>query len=392
MAKAIRPIAAKRMESLPPYLFARISQARDRMRKEGVDVIDLGMGDPDLPTPSFIVQAMKRAVEDPAHHHYPTYEGMPALREAVARWYQKRFQVDLDPEREVLVLIGSKEGLAHLPIALVNPGDVTLVPSPGYPVYGVSTLMAGGEPYFMPLLKENRFLPRLNDIPAPVAEKAKIMFLNYPNNPTAATADAPFFEGVVEFASRWNTVVCHDAAYSEIAFDGYRPMSFLQVDGGKDVGIEIHSLSKTCNMTGWRVGFAVGNRDVIDGLRRVKSNIDSGVFQAIQIAAIEALENYETHHSDTLGIYQRRRDLLAEGLREAGLEVQSCAATFYLWITVPKGFTSVEFATLLLSKTGIVLTPGNGFGEWGEGYIRAAFTRDENQIREAVRRLRQTTF
>jgi LL-diaminopimelate aminotransferase len=392
MGKAIRPIAAKRMESLPPYLFARINQTRDTLRKEGVDVIDLGIGDPDLPTPSFIVEAMQRAVEDPSHHHYPSYEGMPALREAATRWYKKRFHVDLDPDREVLVLIGSKEGLAHLTIALVNPGDMTLVPSPGYPVYGVSTLMAGGEPYFMPLLKENMFLPRLNDIPPSVAEKAKIMFLNYPNNPTAATADASFYEGVVQFASRWNTVVCHDAAYSEIAFDGYRPMSFLEADGAKDVGIEIHSLSKTCNMTGWRVGFAVGNRDVIDGLRRVKSNIDSGVFEAIQVAAIAALENYEKNHSHTLGIYQRRRDLLAEGLRKAGLEVQRCAATFYLWITVPRGFTSVDFAALLLSKTGIVLTPGNGFGEWGEGYVRAAFTRDEEQVREAVRRLQQTTF
>ena len=383
---------AKRIEQIPPYLFAEIDKKKEEMRQKGMDLIDLGIGDPDLPTPRLIVERLKTAAENPKNHRYPSYEGMIGFRRAVAQWYERRFNVKLDPGTEVLSLIGSKEGIAHIPLAFVNPGDYVLVPSPGYPVYRVSTLFAGGIPYFLPLRKENGFLPKLSEIPKEIAEKAKILFINYPNNPTSATAERPFFEEVVAFARRYQIIVCHDAAYSEVAFDGYRPLSFLEVEGTKEVGIEFHSLSKTFNMTGWRIGFAVGRSEIISGLGRVKTNIDSGLFQAIQEAGMEALNHFDTPLPEIIKIYEKRRDVMVKGLREIGLDVEWPKATFYLWIHVPRGYTSTQFAALLLEQGGIVVTPGNGFGDAGEGYIRMALTIAETKLKEAIERLKRIKF
>ena len=383
---------AKRIEQIPPYLFAEIDKKKQEMRQKGMDLIDLGIGDPDLPTPKPIIERLKKAAEDPRNHRYPSYEGMIEFRTAVAKWYERRFRVKLDPKTEVLSLIGSKEGIAHIPLAFVNPEDYVLIPNPGYPVFRVSTLFAGGTPYFFPLRKENAFLPNLSEIPKGVAEKAKLLFINYPNNPTSAVAERPFFEEVVAFARQYQIVVCHDAAYSEIAFDGYQPLSFLGVNGGKEVGIEFHSLSKTFNMTGWRIGFAVGHSEILSGLGRVKTNVDSGLFQAIQEAGTEALNHFNTPLPEIIKIYERRRDVMVGGLKEIGLEVEKPKATFYLWIQVPKGYSSAQFATLLLEQAGIVATPGNGFGEAGEGYIRMALTVDETRLKEAIKRLKRIRF
>ncbi|RLB81386.1 MAG: LL-diaminopimelate aminotransferase [Deltaproteobacteria bacterium] len=379
---------AERLKRLPPYLFKEIDRQKEQVRAKGIDIIDLGVGDPDLPTPPHIIDALKRAASDPANHRYPSYSGMADFNAAVARWYQRRFNVDLDPSKEVVTLIGSKEGIAHIPLAFINTGDVALVASPGYPVYHIGTRFAGGEPYFMDLLKQNRFLPDLEAIPSEVAQKATMMFINYPNNPTAAVATKDFFERVVTFAMEYNVIVCHDAAYSEMAFDGYRPMSFLEVEGAKSVGIEFHSLSKTYNMTGWRIGFAVGCSDIISALGQVKSNIDSGAFQAVQIAGITALEGDQTCVEDMRQTYTERRDILVAGLRSIGLSVEKPRATFYLWVEVPQGYTSAGFASLLLTEAGIVTTPGNGFGTAGEGYVRMALTVGRERIREAVERIK----
>ncbi len=378
---------SERVKKLPPYLFKEIDRTKEEVRARGVDIIDLGVGDPDIPTPEHIINALKRAAEDPANHQYPSYTGMADFNEAVASWYKRRFGVILDPGREVVTLIGSKEGIAHLPLAFINPGDIALVPSPAYPVYNIGTQFAGGTSYFMNLLKENGFLPDLSSIPSEVAQKAKLMFLNYPNNPTSAVASRDFFESVVEFAEKYNIIVCHDAAYSEMAFDGYNPLSFLEIDGAKSVGMEFHSLSKTYNMTGWRIGFAVGHPEVIGGLGQIKSNIDSGAFQAVQIAGIEALEGDQSCVEEMCRIYAERRDILLKGLKKIGLAVEPPRATFYLWIEVPKGYTSAEFTAHLLTKAGIVTTPGNGFGSAGEGYIRIALTVDKERIKEAVERI-----
>jgi LL-diaminopimelate aminotransferase len=317
---------------------------------------------------------------------------MIEFRTAVSRWFEKRFGVKCNPQAEVFTLIGSKEGIAHIPLAFVNPGDYVLVPSPGYPVYRVSTLFAGGIPYFLPLRKESGFLPDLSEIPESVAQKAKLLFINYPNNPTSATAEKPFFKEVVAFARRYQIIVCHDAAYSEVAFNGYRPLSLFEVEGAKEIGIEFHSLSKTFNMTGWRIGFAVGCSEIISVLGRVKTNIDSGVFQAIQEAGIAALNHFETPLPEIVQVYEKRRDVMIKGLREIGLEVDPPRATFYLWIRVPKRYTSAQFAALLLEQGGIVATPGNGFGDEGEGYIRMALTVDEKRCKEAIDRLKRIKF
>jgi LL-diaminopimelate aminotransferase len=313
---------------------------------------------------------------------------MKPLREAIAAWYKKRFQVSLDPDREVLPLIGSKEGIAHLPLALVNPGETVLVPDPAYPVYQAAAISAGGDPEAMPLLEENGFLPDLDSIDARLAGRARLIFVNYPNNPTAATADLAFFERLAEFARENGIIVASDAAYTELAFDGYRPPSFLQVRGAKEVGIEFHSLSKTYNMTGWRIGFAVGNREVIDGLSRVKSNIDSGIFRAVQRAGIEALTGPQDFRKKLLELYRGRRDLLVDGLQRLGWEVEKPRATFYLWCPVPSPYNSTSFSELLLQEAGIVTTPGVGLGRYGEGYIRLALTRPEAELREALERLK----
>jgi LL-diaminopimelate aminotransferase len=380
---------AERVRQIPPYLFAEIDRKKRELRAKGVDLIDLGIGDPDLPTPGRIIDRLMEAAQDASNHRYPSYEGMLDFRQAVANWYEKRFHVSLDPQTEVLTLIGSKEGIAHTPLAFVDPGDYVLVPNPGYPVYRVATLFAGGIPHFMPLLRENGFLPHLSKIPSEVAERVKLLFINYPNNPTAAVAEGSFFEEVVKFAHRYGIIVCHDAAYSEIAFEGYRPMSLMEIKGAREVGIEFHSLSKTFNMTGWRIGWAVGNREIVGALGRIKTNIDSGVFQAVQIAAAEALNGYGIETEEIAKTYSKRRDLLVKGLRAAGLRVESPKATFYLWVRIPNGYTSAQFAAHLMEKSGIVATPGIGFGDAGEGYIRFALTVGEDRLREAASRLRE---
>jgi LL-diaminopimelate aminotransferase len=378
---------SERLKRLPPYLFREIDRQKEEVSARGIDIIDLGVGDPDLPTPPHIIEALKEAAADPANHRYPSYSGMHDFNAAVAKWYQQRFNVDLDAKSEVVTLIGSKEGLAHVPLAFINPGDVALVASPAYPVYSIGTQFAGGEPYFMDLLKANQFLPDLEAIPPEVAKKAKMMFINYPNNPTAAVATREFFEAVVAFAEDHGVIVCHDAAYSEMAYDGLRPMSFLEVPGARSVGIEFHSLSKTYNMTGWRIGFAVGCADVISGLGRIKSNIDSGVFQAIQIAGIASLEGDQSCVENMKRTYGRRRDILVDGLRSIGFSVERPRATFYVWIEVPQGYTSAGLTSRLLTEAGVVTTPGNGFGAAGEGYVRMALTVNRERIREAVERI-----
>jgi LL-diaminopimelate aminotransferase len=380
---------AERVKNLPPYLFAAIDRMKQDALLQGVDVIDLSIGDPDIPTPKHIVDAMKSAVEKPAHHRYPSYEGMLSYREAVASWYKHRFNVSLDPKTEVLSLIGSKEGIGHIPLAFVNPGEVVLVPSPGYPVYPVGTLFAGGESCIMPLKEENGFLPDFKAIPEDKLKRAKLMFLNYPNNPTAAVASEDFFKEAIGLATKYNIIICHDAAYSEMYYENEKPISFLNVEGAKDVGIEFHSLSKTYNMTGWRIGFAVGNKDVIFGLGKIKTNLDSGVFQAIQEASIIALQTEDAVLSRIRKIYQDRRDTLYEGLKGLGVQINKPKATFYLWAKVPKGFDSTTFVAHLLEKAGVLGTPGVGFGAPGEGYIRFALTQSVERIREAVERIRK---
>jgi len=383
---------AKRIKDLPPYLFASIDKLKAGQIARGVDIIDLSIGDPDLPTPSNIIAKMKKGVEDKKNHRYPSYEGMIEFRRAVSSWYNKRFNVDLDPGKEVLSLIGSKEGIAHISLAFVDSGDIVLVPDPAYPVYSIGAKFAGGEPYPMPLLKENGFLPDLKKIPEDVAMRAKLLFLNYPNNPTSAIANRGFFMSLVEFAQKHNIIICHDAPYTEMYYDGDKPISFLEVEGAKAVGIEFHSLSKTYNMTGWRVGFAVGNSSVLDGLGQIKTNVDSGLFQAIQEAGIEALEGDQSSVEEMRRIYQERRDALVNGLMEVGLKMERPKAAFYVWVEVPNGHTSATFSAYLLDKTGIVTTPGNGFGDAGDGYIRMALTVPKDRIIEGVERLKKVGF
>jgi LL-diaminopimelate aminotransferase len=383
---------AERLKRLPPYLFQEIDRLKAELMAKGVDVINLGVGDPDLPTPGHIVQELGRAAKDPANHQYPSYSGMNDFKGSVARWYGRRFGVELDAGSEVLTLIGSKEGIAHFPLAYINPGDLALVPSPAYPVYSITTMFAGGESYFMPLLRENGFLPDLTAIPPDVARRAKLIFINYPNNPTGATAERDFFRRIIDFAREYDLIVCHDAAYTEMGFDGYRPMSFLELPGAKDVGIEFHSLSKTYNMTGWRLGFAVGNAGILEGLGQVKSSIDSGQFNAVQYAGIAALESDQSCVAEMQKIYQDRRDALIGGLREIGLNPEVPKATFYVWCPVPAKYKSKEFTALLLREAGIVTTPGSGFGEPGEGYIRLALTVSKERIEEAIQRIRKISF
>ncbi len=381
---------AERLKRLPPYLFKELDRQKEEVRAKGVDIIDLGVGDPDLPTSPHIIEALKSAAQDHANHRYPSYSGMVDFNAAVVEWYRGRFNVSLDIDSEVVTLIGSKEGIAHIPLALINPGDIALVASPGYPVYHIGTQFAGGEPYFMDLLKANSFLPDLESIPSEVVKKAKMMFINYPNNPTAAVATKEFFDSVVAFADKHDIIVCHDAAYSEMSYDGFKPMSFLEVDGAKSVGIEFHSLSKTYNMTGWRIGFAVGCADLVNALGQVKSNIDSGVFQAVQIAGVAALKGDQACVDQMRRTYQERRDILVGGLRSLGLSVEKPRATFYVWMDVPKGYSSAEFSSRLLSDAGIVTTPGNGFGSAGEGYIRMALTVAKERMKEVVERIKNT--
>ncbi|MBN2233181.1 MAG: LL-diaminopimelate aminotransferase [Deltaproteobacteria bacterium] len=381
-------VYADRIQQLPPYLFAAIDKKKAEVRARGMEIIDLGVGDPDLPTPGHIVASLQTAAARPEHHRYPSYVGMPGFRAAAADWFRRRFDVTLDPATEMLSLIGSKEGVAHFPLAFVNPGDYVLVPDPGYPVYGVATSFAGGIPYRMPLKEENGFLPDFDAIPADILDRAAMMFLNYPNNPTGAVADEAFFVRAIAVARRHNIIVCHDAAYSELAYDGYRPLSFLQVPGAREVGIELHSLSKTYNMTGWRIGFAAGNAAIVNGLGKVKTNIDSGAFEAVQAAAITALSADQQCVTDMCEIYRRRRDVMIPALRAAGFTLEAPKATFYLWIRNPEGMDSATLAAMLIEKTGVVVTPGSGFGAAGEGYFRISLTVPEARLLEAGERIR----
>ncbi len=380
---------SERLKKLPPYLFVEIDKAKKKARDEGRDVIDLGVGDPDIPTPNFIIEALNKAVKDPSTHRYSLDQGIPEFRNAISKWYKRRFGIDISPENEIHPLIGSKEGIAHMPLAFINPGDAVLVPDPCYPPYRSGTLFAGGEVISMPLKEENGFLPDLKAIDHHNLHKAKMIFINYPNNPTAAICDKKFLKEVVDFAKKRNIIVACDAAYSEITFDGYKAPSIFEIDGAKDVAIEFHSLSKTFNMTGWRIGFACGNPEIVGALAKVKSNIDSGIFSAIQKAGVAALDNYDKHINSILKVYTERRDVLIDGLNSIDWKVDKPKATFYVWIRVPARHTSATFAKELLDKADIVATPGNGFGESGEGYVRMVITVDKSRLVEAVKRIKE---
>lgn len=380
---------AKRIQQLPPYLFARIEKKIDKARAEGVDVISLGIGDPDRPTPEHIISALCEQAHNNVNHRYPSSVGMITFREAVAQYYKKRFGVDLDPKSEAVTLIGSKEGIAHISFCYLDPGDVALIPDPGYPVYGIGALLAGGQPYIMPLKVENGFLPDLDAIPADIAKKAKLMFINYPNNPTGAIANDDFYKKLIAFAKENNILVCHDAAYQDLSFDGYRPPSFLEYPGAKEVGIEFGSCSKPYNMTGWRIGWAVGNSKVIEALGRIKSNIDSGVFQAVQYAGVAALTGPQDCTAKMSQVYQERGEIVIDGLNSLGWNLERPKSTIYLWVPVPKGYTSESFAEFVFEKTGVVITPGNGYGEYGEGYFRIALTVEKERILEAINRIKE---
>ena len=380
---------SKRLKNLPPYLFVEIDKAKREARKQGRDLIDLGIGDPDLPTPGNIIEKLYQASKDPRNHKYALDQGMPVLRQAIADWYKRRFNVDLNPETQILPLIGSKEGIAHMPLAFVNRGEYVLSPNPSYPPYRGSTILSDGKVQDMPLLEKNNFLPDFKKIPLAARKKAKLMFLNYPNNPTGAIADAEFYRKAIDFASKYNIIIAHDAAYSEMSYDGYKPMSFLEVEGAKDTGVEFHSLSKTYNMTGWRIGWVCGNAQVVSGIAKVKSNIDSGIFSAIQIAGVEALSGPQEHIQKMRAIYQERRDVLCAGLKSIGWNFLKPEAAFYVWVSVPKGYDSRGFAALLLEKCDIVVTPGVGFGKCGEGYIRFALTVSKERVQEAIERIQK---
>jgi LL-diaminopimelate aminotransferase len=380
---------ADRITSLPPYLFAEVDRAKQQKIKEGVDVIDLGVGDPDTPTPDYVIESLCKAVHRPETHQYPSYSGSNVFRDAAANWCAERFGVKLDPATEVITLIGSKEGIAHIPLAFVNPGDYTLCPNPAYPVYAIGTTLADGIPYDMPLRAENGFRPDLSAIPRDVVKRSKMLFINYPNNPTAATADRKYLREAVDFGKDNGIVVVSDNAYSEIAYDGYKAPSILEIPGAIDCCVEFHSLSKTSNMTGWRIGFIAGNRDIVAGLGKVKMNVDSGAFLAVQFAGIEALQRSKDFLPGLNKMYQDRRDALCTGLKSMGLKVTPPKATFYVWAPIPQKYTSIEYAKYLLDTAGIVGTPGVGFGKYGEGYIRFSLTSPIERINLAVERMKQ---
>ncbi|MBI4340661.1 MAG: LL-diaminopimelate aminotransferase [Candidatus Omnitrophica bacterium] len=378
---------AERLRQLPPYLFVEIDKAKRKLLAEGQDVIDLGVGDPDLPTPPHIVAALKQAVDDPANHRYSFTEGIKELREAIARWYDRRFGVALDPNTEVLPLLGSKEGLAHFPLAVCNPGDAALVPQPAYPPYRSGALFAGAEVVPLPLLEENGFFPDLGAVSQKAARRAKVMFLNYPNNPTAAVAQTQQLQEALDFAKEFGCAVAYDNTYSEVAYEGYKPVSFLQLPEAKSLGVEFHSLSKTYNMTGWRIGWACGNAVLIAALNQLKSNVDSGIFQPVQYAGIAALEGDQAPLEQALRTYQQRRDLFVEGLTKAGWQVAAPKASLYIWTRVPTKEPSIAFATRVLQQARVVIAPGVGFGPSGEGYVRLSLTVPTERIQEAINRL-----
>ncbi|MDO8691791.1 MAG: LL-diaminopimelate aminotransferase [Dehalococcoidia bacterium] len=378
---------ASRIEKLPPYLFVEVSKRISKLRAQGIDVISLGIGDPDLPTPKHVIDRLCREAQAPANHRYPESDGLPEFRKAIAQWYEKRFGLSFDPDTEVLPLIGSKEGIGHIAFCFIDPGDVALVPDPAYPVYSIGTMFAGGESYYMPLKEENAFLPDLESVPVDIMRRAKILWLNYPNNPTGAVADLAFFERAVAFAKKHDLLICHDGPYTEVAFDGYQPSSFMQAAGAKEVGMEFHSLSKSYNMTGWRVAMAVGNPTAINALMRFKSNLDSGIPQAIQLMAIEALQGDQSCIEEHNQVYARRRDLIIDVLTKLGLTVRKPLASLYVWARVPAGYTALSFANKVLEDAAVVVTPGTGYGPSGEGFIRISITLNDKRLEEAVERL-----
>ncbi|MFC2067169.1 LL-diaminopimelate aminotransferase [Chloroflexota bacterium] len=378
---------SRRVENLPPYLFVEINKKIAEKKAKGEEVITFAIGDPDIPTPPHIIYRLCQAARDPVNHRYPETNGLPELRQAIAGWYEKRFGVSLDADKEVLPLIGAKEGIAHIAFCFIDPGDIALVPDPGYPVYSISVQLAGGRPYYMPLREKDSFLPDLNSIPDYILRDTKLLWINYPNNPTGAVAELDFFNKVVEFAQRHDIVVCHDGPYSEVAFDGYQPASFMQAEGAREVGVEFHSFSKTYNMTGWRIGMVVGNAAMVNALYTLKSNLDSGIPQAIQYAAIEALTASQDCIQEHNAFYQKRRDLVVETLNDIGLEAKAPKASLYVWARVPEGYTSVDFTADLLEQVGVAVTPGVGYGKNGEGYVRLSLTIPDASLVKGLSRI-----
>lgn len=378
---------AARIDSLPPYLFASLDKKVNDARAKGVDVISFGVGDPDLPTPPHIVEAAAAALRDPENHRYPSYYGLAEFRRAIAGYYRRRFDVELDPESQVLPLIGSKEGIAHLATAFVDPGDTVLVTDPGYPVYETSTLLHGGVPVSIPLTAANGYLPAFNEIDLDAAHKAKVFWLNYPTNPTSAVCELSTFDQAVAFCDEHDLLLAHDAAYLEITYDGYRAPSALQAKGALDVAIEFGSMSKTYNMTGWRVGWVAGAAQAIEALSRVKTNIDSGIFNAIQLASIAALEGPQDCVNEMIAVYTRRRDALVDALNSAGWFIDPPKGSIYLWVPVPEGDTSVSFSEFLLQNAGVVVAPGSGYGKHGEGFVRFSLTLADDRLDEGVQRI-----
>lgn len=378
---------SRMINNLPPYHFADAKKKIAERQAAGVDVINLSMGDPDLPAPQAVIERLCTTMQETQNHRYPEYRGMRALHEAIAEWFERRFGVSLTPERDILPLLGSKEGLAYAAMAVLNAGDIALIPDPYYPVYVTGTTTIGAEPYMLPLLEQNRYLPDLEHIPPAVLKKARILWLNYPNNPTAACADQDFFTRIVDFARTNNLVIIHDMAYAEVYFDDLRPMSILQIPGAKDVAVELHSLSKTYNMAGFRIGMLVGNPDLVDAVGRLKSNIDSGIFRPVQYAAIEALRLPPSWLEQRNAIYKRRRDLVVEGCNAIGMRAATSQAGLYIWAHVPAGLTSREFANQLFDETGVFVTPGTNFGQAGEGYVRISITEPEERLEAALQRM-----
>jgi LL-diaminopimelate aminotransferase len=378
---------ARRIAALKPYLFVEINKKIAEKRARGEEVISFAIGDPDIPTPPHIIDKLCEKAKDPATHRYPESEGLPELHDAIAKWYKKRFDVDLDAADEVLPLIGSKEGVGHIAFCFIDNGDIALVPDPAYPVYAIGTQLAGGRPYYLPLKEENGFLPDLKSIKPFILKSARVLWISYPNNPTGAVAGLEFFQEVVEFARRNNILVCHDGPYSEVAFDDYQPPSFMQAEGAKDVGVEFHSFSKSYNMTGWRIGMAVGNAGAIAALRTLKSNLDSGIPQAIQYMAIEAINGPQDCVAEHNAVYQRRRDLIIEVLERIGLKATPPKAGLYIWAKVPNGYNSVDFTADLLDQVGVAVTPGVGYGKSGEGYVRLSLTIPDASLVKGLSRL-----
>lgn len=380
---------SQRIDSIPPYLFVEIDKKIDEAKAKGIDVISLGVGDPDTPTFPNIVKAMHEAIDDASTHNYPPYQGTKEFRQACADWMKKRFDVDIDPDTETVALIGSKEGIAHVFMAFIDEGDYTLVPDPAYPVYRNATYLSGGTPYFMPIGPENQYLPDLDTIPEYIAKKAKLMFLNYPNNPTGAVATLNYFKKVLDFARKYDILICHDQAYCEMTYEDYVAPSFLQIDGAKDYCLEFFSHSKTYNMTGWRIGWAAGGEKPMNALKIIKNNIDSGAFKAIQRAGIVALETPQQEVIRLNDMYKKRRDIMTHGLRKLGWEFEEPKATFYLWLPVPKGMTSEDFAQIMLEKAAVVVPPGTGYGPKGEGFFRIALTVSEDRLKEVLERMKK---